>query len=92
MKKIFVLICMLFGLVLPAYSEGAAVLPAERGAVEKGFEELDAMKGEYDYPTLVNILDLIIKCKRMSESNCNPQSIADALFIGILEVKYLCRK
>ena len=34
MKKIFVLICMLFGLVLPAYSEGAAVLPAERGAVE----------------------------------------------------------
>lgn len=68
------------------------ILAAERGAVEKGFEELDAMKGEYDYPTLVNILDLIIKCKRMSESNCNPQSIADALFIGILEVKYLCRK
>ena len=68
------------------------ILAAERGAVEKGFEELDAMKGEYDYPTLVNILELITKCKKMSESNCNPQSIADALFIGILEVKYLCRK
>ena len=68
------------------------ILAAERGAVEKGFEELDGLRGEYDYPTLVNILELILKCKRMSESNCNPQSIADTLFIGILEVKYLCRK
>lgn len=68
------------------------MLASKRGAVEKGFEELDGLSVEYDYPTLVNILELILKCKRMSESNCNPQSIADALFIGILEVKYLCRK
>lgn len=68
------------------------LLASKRGAAEKGFEELEGLSGEYDYPTLVNILELIIKCKRMSESNCNPQSIADALFIGILEVKYLCRK
>lgn len=68
------------------------VLASKRGAVEKGFEELDGLSAEYDYPTLVNILDLILKCKRMTESNCNPQSVADALFIGILEVKYLCRK
>ena len=68
------------------------LLESKRGAAEKGFEELEGLSGEYDYPTLVNILELIIKCKRMSESNCNPQSIADALFIGILEVKYLCRK
>lgn len=68
------------------------LLASRRGAVEKGFEELDDMAEEYDYPTLVNVLELITKCKKMSESNCNPQSIADALFIGILEVKYLCRK
>ena len=53
---------------------------------------LDALEADYDYQTTVNVLDLIMKCKRMSESNCNAQSIADVLFIGILEVKYLCRK
>ena len=67
-------------------------LAAKRGAVEKGFEEIESLQEDYDYPMLVNILELITKCKKMSESNCNPQSIADALFIGILEVKYLCRK
>lgn len=46
MKKIFVLICMLFGLVLPAYSEGAAVLPAERGAVENiKYVDMDNISG-----------------------------------------------
>ena len=46
MKKIFVLICMLFGLVLPAYSEGAAVLPAERGAVENiKYIDMDNISG-----------------------------------------------
>lgn len=68
------------------------ILASKRGAVEKGFEELDALGADYDYPTVVNILELITKCKKMSESNCNAQSIADTLFIGILEVKYLCRK
>lgn len=68
------------------------ILASKRGAVAKGFEELDALEADYDYPTIVNVLDLIMKCKRMSESNCNAQSIADVLFIGILEVKYLCRK
>ena len=68
------------------------ILASKRGAADKGFEELGALEAEYGYPEVVNILELILKCKRMSESNCNPQAVADTLFIGILEVKYLCRK
>ena len=68
------------------------LLASGTAAETEGFDELKGMREQFDRPVLVNILDLIIKCKRMSESNCNPLSVADTLFIGILEVKYLCRK
>lgn len=68
------------------------LLASKNNERQRGFDEIDALAGQYDNPTLVNILDLILRCKKMSESNCNPLAIADTLFMGILEVKYLCRK
>lgn len=68
------------------------LLDSKNSKEERRFKEIDSLAEGYDNASLVNILELIIKCKKMSESNCNPLAIADLLFMGILEVKYLCRR
>ena len=57
-----------------------------------GFDAIEGLKSTFDTASVVNSLGLVASAKRKVESNCNAQSVLDALFLGILEVKYLCRR
>lgn len=56
------------------------------------FGVLNELKGAFSTAALVNSIGLVTEAKKMAERNCNPLSVADELFMGILEVKYLCRR
>ncbi|MEG1645731.1 MAG: hypothetical protein RR123_00410 [Clostridia bacterium] len=53
--------------------------------------EIQQLSEIYTVNTLVNIEELIIKAKKKLTFNCNLQGVLDALFLGILEVKYKCQ-
>lgn len=53
---------------------------------------IDALAQTFDRASVVNSLGLVAEAKRKIERNCNAQSVLDVLFLGILEVKYLCRR
>lgn len=58
----------------------------------EAFGALRRLKATFDRASAVNALDLVATAKRKVERNCNAQSVLDSLFLGILEVKYLCRR
>ena len=58
----------------------------------EAFGAIKQLRSTFDTASVVNSLGLVAAAKRKIERNCNAQSALDSLFLGILEVKYLCRR
>ncbi len=68
-----------------------AMLNFNTQVYQQGFEDLKPLSKVFNTATIVNIMELIIKCRKKLKSNCKPEAVAESLLMGILEVKYKCR-
>lgn len=68
-----------------------ALLDLAYGKNSKQFGELQDLSGAFNVAMLVNIMELVVACRKKLKSNCNAEAVAEGLLMGILEVKYKCR-